>query len=364
MPDCVHLSRDMIRIDQAGSTCCGNTIDVRRCLSSDQSSEYCVPHRSFDGLLSGVGTVDGQQKLIKAVSCDKCPHHVFPIESVTAPPMSSTRKMWEKIHAIDRAPPDIQPQGMAIGPDVQPVDLYAPVRNMIYHVMPDKRGIWRRTASALARRLHIFNGKRVVGIVCDENTEDPQNVVDMFNGKLDKVIVKKNTSLREMATFFELLKEVESDDEQEVTFFSHSKGVTHPVNVNVTVHEWAQVMYETLLDYLPVVDSVLLKYAMAGSFKKLGKGFAGSVSDWHYSGSFYWFRNKDLFARPWNLMDFEWYGVESYPSIMFRVYESGTVFYEGSIPELELYHVQYWNEFVRPSLHRWKESNRAKLSIS
>lgn len=364
MPDCVHLSRDMIRIETGGANCCGNTVDVRRCLSLDQSSEYCIPNRSFDGFLSGIGTVGDERKLVKAVSCDKCEHHVFPVSTVTAPPMSSTRKAWEKIHAIGRDSPDIQPQGMATGPEVLPVNFHAPIRNMMYHVMPDKKGVWRRTASALARRLHVFNGKRVVGIVCDENTEDPQNVVHMFGGKLDKVIVKKNSSLREMATFFDMLKEVASDNDQEVTFFSHSKGVRHPVHVNVTVHEWAQVMYETLLDYLPIVDSVLGKYAMAGSFKKNGKGFASSVSDWHYSGSYYWFRNKDLFARAWNLMDYEWYGVESYPSIIFRVYETGNVFYEGSIPELELYNVQYWNEFVRPSLNRWREANRAKLSIS
>lgn len=364
MPDCVHLSRDMVRIDAGGSTCCGNTVDVRRCLSLEQQSEYCVPHRSFDGCLSGVGSVGGEQKLIKAISCDKCAHHVFPVQSVSAPPVSPTRRAWAKIHAIGLSEPDVQPVGMATGQDVSHVDFHSPIRNMLYHVMPDKKGVWRKTASSLASRLGLFNGKRVVGVVCDENTEDPQEVVEMFGGKLDKVIVKKNSSLREMATFLDMLEEVKSEDDQEITFFSHSKGVRHDVNDGVTVHDWAQVMYETLLDYIDRVETLLSDYAMAGSFKKVGRGFAASVSDWHYSGSFYWFRNKDLFSRPWNLVDYEWFGVETYPSIMFRCHETATVFYDGRVPELNCYKKDYWDNKVKPALEEWRKVNRAKLSVS
>lgn len=106
MPDCVHLSKDMVRIDAGGSSCCGNTVDVRRCLSSEQPSEYCVPGRSFDGFLSGLADVEGERKLVKAVSCQSCNYKLADASRIMSKLpsnyVSSTKAMWMKIQSIGR----------------------------------------------------------------------------------------------------------------------------------------------------------------------------------------------------------------------------------------------------------------------
>lgn len=100
MPDCVYLSRDMVRVDAGGSTCCGNTVDVHRCLSQDQSSEWCVPAKSFDGSLSAIADVDGKSSRISAVSCEQCGFKILPkvLVPITGATKSATRLAWEKIH--------------------------------------------------------------------------------------------------------------------------------------------------------------------------------------------------------------------------------------------------------------------------
>lgn len=104
MPDCVHLSRDMVRIDAGGSTCCGNTVDVRRCLSSEQPSEYCVHNRDFDGLLNGLSNTGDEVFRVSAVSCLRCEFKSVPIlnkrHTAANEYISPTKKMWMDIQSI------------------------------------------------------------------------------------------------------------------------------------------------------------------------------------------------------------------------------------------------------------------------
>lgn len=252
---------------------------------------------------------------------------------------------------------EILPAGMVTGEPPLPVTFSTPIRNMLYHVWPHRNGLWRPSIMSILRRAELFNGKWIVGIVTDGNCENYNEVIKAFDGRIDKVILKENKGLREIHTLEDMLAEVASDNEQEVTFYSHSKGMTH--QVEHTSHLWSDVMRETLLDYWPVVASVLETKAIAGSFKKIGHGFAESASDWHYSGSFFWFRNRDLFRRDWRMHDQIWFGVETWPSLMFRIHESGTVFYDGRVGEMNLYESEYWRTNVTPFLNSWKERNAA-----
>lgn len=366
MPNCVHLSRDMVRIDAGGSTCCGNTVDVRRCLSSEQQSEYCVPHRSFEGFLSGIGDVGGERRLIKAVSCEKCDHFTRPECVVFRPPMSHTKRMWLQIHGMNENSLGDSIGSAANSPEIEPVKFHSPVKNLIFHAWPNKRGLWRMSVSDIMSRIEMFNGKVCVGISVDQDTEDPQEVVKAFEGRVDEVFVSENAGKGEMHSFPSLLQSVATTDDQHVTFYAHTKASQYEVSSELSVcgQLWGDVMRETCLGYWPIVESILETKAMAGSFKKVGWGFPGIPSDWHYSGTHYWFRNRDVSIRNHQMSDREWYGTEIWPSILFRVHQAGTVFYDGTVPELNLYSSDYWKEMVSPSLESWRNRNRDKCTSS
>jgi hypothetical protein len=59
----------------------------------------------------------------------------------------------------------------------------------------------------------------------------------------------------------------------------------------------------------------------------------------HYSGTFFWFRNADVFARNWRTVPPIWGGVEAWPGILFTPGECGTIFWEEGIrPVVTGYH--------------------------
>ena len=109
----------------------------------------------------------------------------------------------------------------------------------------------------------------------------------------------------------------------DVTLFAHAKGVTrHQAS---TSGKWVEAFEELYLDYWPAVADLLRNFPVVGAFKKMGAGWPPeeSLSDWHYSGSWFWFRNSDLFSRDWSRIDPFWCGIESFPSLHFAPHEAG-----------------------------------------
>lgn len=232
------------------------------------------------------------------------------------------------------------------------------VRHLAYHVYPAKgNGVWQRNVEQVLNRIDLFNGRRIVAIATGPNLDAPESVQEAFGGKVDEFIVLPNDKrLREVVTFLPLLERVASLAPNECTFYAHAKGATHPVNDGVTVHRWTDLMYETLLDHWPFVEDLLLQYPLAGSFKKVGRGFVSSASTWHYSGTFYWLRNSEVFSRDWRRVDQHWWGTESWPGIHFSPAEAGCVFVQGTVPSLDLYNHEFFHAGVLPAYEQWKAS--------
>jgi hypothetical protein len=173
----------------------------------------------------------------------------------------------------------------------------------------------------------------------------------------DFFVVPNNPDRREVATFLPLLGRVFTRDPSEATFYAHAKGVTKPTNPGVSVHRWTQIMYETCLDYWPLVERLLNSFPVVGSFKKVGAGFAPSASRWHYSGNFWWARNADLFGRAWRQVDQLWWGTESYLGVHFAPEEAGCLFHDGTVPELDLYSLGYLRGRVVPGYDKWRKEH-------
>lgn len=241
---------------------------------------------------------------------------------------------------------------------------------MLCHVYPRKgNGLWQRNLEEVRARLALFNGRRVIGIVHDGFSDPPEAVQEFFRGygEFDWVIEKNDPGLREVQTFnrmYEIIEAASKDKEDHALFYCHAKGVTKPFNPGITCHPWARTMYAVSLDYRPLVEEQLEKFPVTGAFKKVGVGFNGSRSQWHYSGSYYWMRCKDIFSRAWREIDWCWYGIEPWPSLHYGVEEAGCLFMDGLVPRLNLYGRKFWQKIVEPTFERWKLENQKYLDLT
>ncbi len=240
-------------------------------------------------------------------------------------------------------------------PDGSPFD--GPViRNLAYHLGPfANNGVWQRNADHLIKRMGMFNGRRRIAITTGDGMDDPAAVKEYLQGHdIEFIELPNSATLREVKTFLPLLSPLASGNRNEVTFYGHAKGVTRPVNDGVTVHCWTDIMYSTCLDYWPLVERTLSHYPIAGSFKKVGAGFQGSASAWHYSGTYYWLRHSMVFGRNWTHVDQQWWGTESWPGLHFSVEEAACLFRAGTVPELDLYDNAYFHRSIVPDYLDWR----------
>lgn len=242
------------------------------------------------------------------------------------------------------------------------VDLSNCTRNMIMHIWPVKGyGAWQWNCDVLLRRAKLFNGKRIVAIATSEETDSPE-VVKEYLKDLDAefIVVPNHSGLREVATWLPMLEHVFSVKPDELTFTCHAKGVRHsmqPTEIggkNTTVFDWAYIMYQSTLDYWPLIQELLQTNCMAGSFRRFGEFTTPGNNRWHYSGTFYWFRHKDVFTNQWRKVDQKFFGTESWPGYLFQPSETACIFHDNSS---DLYDVRYMHHTVLPEWEAWKKAH-------
>ena len=239
-----------------------------------------------------------------------------------------------------------------------------PRRHLLYHVMPIRgNGVWQWNLDRLKARLSLFTGGRLVALATDHRTDTAEAVKAYLGDGVEYLEFANDPGLREVLTFLPMLERVASYvSPNDYTFYGHAKGVTKAVNRAVSVHPWTNVMYETCLDYWPLVQEVLQRQPVCGSFKKVGRGFA-SAGGWHYSGTFFWVRNKELFGRTWRRIDRTWWGVEAYPGLQFTPEEAGVLFKEGVVKGLNLSRDGYVKGTILPEYEQWKQAHRHQLRL-
>lgn len=232
-----------------------------------------------------------------------------------------------------------------------------PRRNLIYHVWPVRDSIWRWNIEQLLKRIDIFNGRRIVGIVHDSRSESPEVVMRALDGHGCEFVVHENGSAGETITFPEMLGRVASNDPNEVTFYGHAKGVKYGRQCPPAVRRWAETLYlATLDDWLSVSDQ-LQRFAMTGPFKMRGRFRAHrESSDWHYSGTFFWMRHHHVFARAWQAVPQFYCGVEAWPGTLFRAEETGCLLLDGlrSLPYLPA----FWRGTGDNALKEWNAKRK------
>lgn len=233
------------------------------------------------------------------------------------------------------------------------------VRHLTFHVWPTlKHDAWQWNLVQLAKRWRLFNGKKIITIVTDNSTTTVGAVV-AFCASIgitwDHVLTQPNHGrLREVATWVPMLNVLDPENakDNEVVFSCHGKGVRHETRED-HIKAWAEVMYQSCLDYWPLAEELLKSKVAAGSFRKFG-GFKTKCKNFHYSGTFFWWRLAELGKRNWRSIEQTYWGTENWLSCHSDSVECGVLFKDKTI---SLYEYDYWKETVWPEWETWKRDN-------
>lgn len=232
------------------------------------------------------------------------------------------------------------------------------VRHLAYHIWPVRgTGVWQSNVEQLKKRMHLFNGRRRIGIAIDEQSDSPEAVRDSLAGFDCEFIEISNTpALREVATFVPLLEPLASTAANEIVFYAHAKGVRHSANIekHTPVHRWTEAMYEVCLEAIGDVEQALVNHAFAGCFRRRNRfGFSGGWP-WHYSGTFWWFRSAFVFSNNWRTVSasrrFAWAGVEGWPGLHVPANDAACLLGDNAG---DLYQERTWVS-VQKELDAWK----------
>lgn len=269
-----------------------------------------------------------------------------------------------KVRPCSSCGPKIFPQSLSTANNVSPISIGDNVkRNFIMHIWPKKNvGTWQWNCDQVLKRADLFNGKRVIGVAVDDNTDPVEKVIEYMKDFTDDIfVVRNNPRLGEVATFPQLLSSV-SDHPDTFTFYCHAKGVRHNEKFGdgkSTILEWTKLMYELCLSDWESVKNSLEQKAMTGCFKRYGNFKTPGNHRWHYSGTFYWFRNNDVFSRNWSKVDKMFFGAESWPGLMFTKSETDCLFLDDVG---DLYSREYWESTIFRKLKDEKKFNLSLLS--
>lgn len=225
-------------------------------------------------------------------------------------------------------------------------------RNLIYHVWPVANSdLWLWNLEQLLKRIELFNGRRVMAIVSDEESHDASTVKRRVAGhRFEFLEMPNHPRLREAGTFLRLLRRVKTCDPSAVTFYAHAKGVSRARTVHAVEKRWAECMYHHCLDYPERVMEALSRKAMYGVSFELEKL-------WIYPGTFWWFHNASLFAKSdWHTLanpitkEGVGWSVEAFPNRFFA--DDCERFYPPELrypkdTQFGLYDPRIWSDDVR-----------------
>lgn len=220
-------------------------------------------------------------------------------------------------------------------------------RNLIYHLTPI--GNWQRNLNWLAEYWDVFDGLKMIAITHPDHSVNTVEIYQRLPLQFDgAAFIKNDPELRETRTLPVLLEQLRDyADPDSITFYGHSKGTTYPPNDPTydAVQLWTECCYRKNLRDMDLVHTLLQHFPIAGSFRRLGQ-FANfpPASQWHYSGTFFWFRNRDLFARDWRAaIEPMKYGAEAFPSMLYRAGEAAVIFADNC---QSLYNHRYLTQLI------------------
>jgi hypothetical protein len=151
----------------------------------------------------------------------------------------------------------------------------------------------------------------------------------------------------------ERLEKYNSD--QDVTFSCHGKGVRRSVVGSDDPHDhifqWIKAMYEVGFSWNRV-EAALKTHGACGAFRRVEKRPRAKWGPWHYSGTFFWWRNQDVFRRNWRGVPRHFYGVEAWPGLIFATEEAACLVGDNIG---DLYGGDYWKRHASVAMQEWRQ---------
>jgi hypothetical protein len=231
-------------------------------------------------------------------------------------------------------------------------------RNLLFHLYPKRESLWRWHVEQLLKYRSAWNGRRLIQIVLDRETDGLVEVERALAPLEAEISVGKNDwELNEMPFFLENLEKLQSLDLDEATFYAHGKGVRHAGKALRRVQSWSKAMYILNLESIEAIERALRRTPAVGCFRHY---IQHGGARWCYAGTFFWIRHVDLFSRNWRRINKSRYGVESYPGLHFRWEELGVLtpdnvgpnyLYGGFVNDERIQEWKiYWEDRMHPSV--------------
>lgn len=231
------------------------------------------------------------------------------------------------------------------------------VRHLMYFIYPFGPSLlWN--IQQIRARMSLFNGQRTVAVAVGPETLPFEMVQGLLEGHdIQWLRVVNDPGLREMAAFPILLEHTSKyAGATDCTFYGHAKGATSE-SWAPGVRKWTTAMYSALLDHWPAVQRELKDHPAVGIFQRLRTGLPESNVKWHYSGSFRWVRNRDLYSRNWREIDHNWCGSEGHVAKHFRSEECACLYGSFGAGGLGLYLDQTWAEWASAERATWEKEH-------
>ena len=158
--------------------------------------------------------------------------------------------------------------------------------------------------------------------------------------------------LQEVATFLPMMERIIR--EPGITFRCHAKGATHADDAAAS-HKWRDAMAAACLDYPELVDCCFATGAnIAGAFRSHGLWAFPGYHNWHFAGTWFWFRNERARRLDWRNVHPNFMGVEAWPGL-FPLGESRCLFFDNA-NTAHLYDNEFWRTNITPALGWWRKS--------
>lgn len=184
-------------------------------------------------------------------------------------------------------------------------------KNLCYFMYPIKNSLWPFHIEQLKRYMHVFNGKKIITVAVDKGSV-PLEEVQAALPRRDIIwrTVPNDPKLWETAAFPGMLELVENQNQNEFTFYAHAKGVRRPDWAVENAKLWSGTMYFFNLASERLTNRILSMHDAMGCYRHQDWNHGGS--DWHYSGTYFWFRHSAVFSKNWKTIHPHLYGVEGW----------------------------------------------------
>lgn len=222
-----------------------------------------------------------------------------------------------------------------------------PRLTLIFHCWPNGDN-WKRHVEYLRPATGVFD-RKIMGVATGPGTATLAEVQAAFGDSWEYFEVANDKALREVLTYRSMLEMVRSTDENDVTFCLHSKGAQNHTAASHQIQWWTEAMYSTVVNnWQNVLGKMEQGYPVAGSFLRVGEHLQARYG-WHFSGTFYAFRNAVTFQNGVPGFAGNFYGTESWPGHHFARHEAACMFAEncGDIYKQNLQLEQELNEWRR-----------------